>query len=381
MTSPLDGTSVSLCPRTPADEMHVTLGAWEAAWRDKQRFLQSRGYMLRPRYHPDWVPSWRTSDVKVYNAEDSVALPGLQHIMDARRTVDDTPVCIKRVKTGDNESWITSMLSSERLRQDPWNHSVPVLDIFPDDEDPGVSYMVMPLLRLIDNPKFDLIEELIDFVDQILEGLVFMHEQGVAHRDCTYMNIMMDASAIYPHGFHPVLSSSLPDGRTYARPRRRTSVPVKYYFIDYGISTYFPPGTNPRLVVGANGRDQEVPELSDEVPYDPFKVDIFIVGNLFRSMFHDTYSNVGFLVPLFLPMIRQDPVSRPDAVEVLRYWRTIRSSVFTLKKRWRMQPRDEPGPETIMYGIYTFIFVIIYFRTYVATACASIVVLYYLMLR
>lgn len=29
--------------------------------------------------------------------------------------------------------------------------------------------MVMPILRLTDNPKFDLIEELIDFVDQILE--------------------------------------------------------------------------------------------------------------------------------------------------------------------------------------------------------------------
>lgn len=29
--------------------------------------------------------------------------------------------------------------------------------------------MVMPILRLTDNPKFDLIEELIDFVDQIFE--------------------------------------------------------------------------------------------------------------------------------------------------------------------------------------------------------------------
>ena len=83
--------------------------------------------------------------------------------------MDDTPVYIKRVKTGDNESQITSMLSSEPLRRDPRNHSVPILDIFPDDEDPGVSYMVMPLLRLIDDPHFDLVEELVDFVDQILE--------------------------------------------------------------------------------------------------------------------------------------------------------------------------------------------------------------------
>lgn len=89
--------------------------------------------------------------------------------MDARRIADDLPVYIKRVNTGDNESWIASMLSSEPLRQDPRNHGASVIEIFRDDDDPGVSYMVMPLLRLIDKPKFDLIQELIDFVDQILE--------------------------------------------------------------------------------------------------------------------------------------------------------------------------------------------------------------------
>ena len=130
-----------------------------------------------------------------------------------------------------------------------------------------------------------------------------MHEQGVAHRcvvvltfslpltptirDCTYKNIMMDVSAMYPHGFHPVHSSTLPDGRTPAYPRRRASVPVKYYFIDYGLSTYFPPDTHPRLVVGEDGRVEEVPELSADVPYDPFKVDIYIIGNLLRRMFYD----------------------------------------------------------------------------------------------
>ena len=101
------------------------------------------------------------------------------------------------------------------------------------------------------------------------------------------LNIMMDASAMYPHGFHPVHSSSLPDGKTLAWPQRRTSVHVRYYFIDYGLSTCFPPNTHPRLVVGEDGRDKEVPELSGDVPYDPFKVDIYIIGNLFRRMFYD----------------------------------------------------------------------------------------------
>ena len=31
----------------------------EIFWRDHQKWLQERGYMLRPRYRPGWVPSWK----------------------------------------------------------------------------------------------------------------------------------------------------------------------------------------------------------------------------------------------------------------------------------------------------------------------------------
>ncbi len=93
---------------------------------------------------------------------------------------------------------------------------------------------------------------------------------------------MMDADQLYPKGFHPVLEEYLPDGRSYARPLSRANAHVKYYYVDFGISVCFAADQHPKLAVGEYGRDQEVPELSAEVPYDPFKVDIFIVGNVFR---------------------------------------------------------------------------------------------------
>lgn len=31
----------------------------ELAWRDRQPYLESRGYLLRPRYRPGWILSWR----------------------------------------------------------------------------------------------------------------------------------------------------------------------------------------------------------------------------------------------------------------------------------------------------------------------------------
>lgn len=30
----------------------------EIEWRDRQVWLESCGYMLRPRFRPGWIPSW-----------------------------------------------------------------------------------------------------------------------------------------------------------------------------------------------------------------------------------------------------------------------------------------------------------------------------------
>ena len=73
---------------------------------------------------------------------------------------------IKEVRTGDLESSIASMLSAIDA---PTNHSVPILDSFEDSANKSISYLVMPFLRLTDNPRFEVVEEVLDFVDQILE--------------------------------------------------------------------------------------------------------------------------------------------------------------------------------------------------------------------
>lgn len=97
-------------------------------------------------------------------------------------------------------------------------------------------------------------------------------------------NLKMDASPILPRGFHPVLDFLEPTARHKVRPRSRfgASKPVKYYYIDFGISVHSPTGAL-KDVVGTDGLDPEVPELSSTVPYDAFKVDIYILGNLFRK--------------------------------------------------------------------------------------------------
>lgn len=76
-------------------------------------------------------------------------------------------VYIKRVTTDDSEVRIATYLSQDLFRQDPHNHSVPILDLFRDDYDQaGVSYMVMPFLSLA---NVGTVGEVVDFCDQVLE--------------------------------------------------------------------------------------------------------------------------------------------------------------------------------------------------------------------
>lgn len=73
---------------------------------------------------------------------------------------------IKEVKTDDLESRIALKLSE---LDDPANNSVPILDTFVDSVDKSISYLVMPFLRPSDYPPFGVVEEVVDFADQVLE--------------------------------------------------------------------------------------------------------------------------------------------------------------------------------------------------------------------
>lgn len=98
-------------------------------------------------------------------------------------------------------------------------------------------------------------------------------------RDCAIRNIMMDARPLYPSGWHPAAPFLNKDGITdLPREPSITAVGgVRYYFVDYGLSSH-----RKSSVTGVFGVEN-APELSQTVPYDPYKLDVYILGMLFKE--------------------------------------------------------------------------------------------------
>lgn len=94
----------------------------------------------------------------------------------------------------------------------------------------------------------------------------------------------MDGAPLYPRGVHPASSILEASGKGLAYPRHRRDIRggVRYYFTDFGISSRFEDPSVPRLVTGKDCQDKELPEIHQNEPYDPFRVDIFLLGNVYR---------------------------------------------------------------------------------------------------
>ncbi|KAI0060102.1 hypothetical protein BV25DRAFT_1839864 [Artomyces pyxidatus] len=292
----------------------------ERGWQFLQPFIHENGYVLRPRYWPGWKGSWVGNDLNPLACEDSIVVVILKI---------HTPL-----NGPDNEEIeILRYLSSSELASDPRNHCVPLLDVLEvEGHSPvlrGVRIAVLPLFRDWYEPRFNMVVEALSFIKQMLEGLDFMHAHDVAHRNIISRNILMDASALYPQGFHGAFNMNTSHRVSEAGllHHTRLEVPVKYYFIDFGTSVRFPNAPERRLVSQkhGSGTDFVLPELREngQALYDPFKADVYALGRLLDHFFYKGHTGVEFLRPLFLSMLHDRPDQRPSAAECVEHYTHI----------------------------------------------------------
>ncbi|KAK0447870.1 uncharacterized protein EV420DRAFT_1275946 [Desarmillaria tabescens] len=313
------------------------LTCYEIFWRDTYHFLNERGYQLRPRYHPDWVPSWKPG--KEVHAEDwhsySLYLQGRGAVNDAFSLKKQEKVVLKVIES--NELPILRILNAPNVRALPNNRTVPILETLHLKDDPDKRLIiVMPFLRWFFDPPFETLHQVLDASRQLLSGLAFIHEHHIAHRlvflirfilkqradvcftrDACYLNIVMDSSLLIPKGFHLTNPWIAADAKSSYESRSRSSVhPINYYYIDFELSVIVN-DDNP-LAYGRVGLDPSVPEwATPDEPYDPYKLDIYQLGNVFRKEFTETYIGLEFLLPLVESMTRTLPSERPTASEAL----------------------------------------------------------------
>ncbi|KAJ7140484.1 hypothetical protein C8R43DRAFT_588230 [Mycena crocata] len=354
MSTAMDESSVFPSSNRTGDDRHLTPS--EKFWRDHTPWLKNCGYILRPRYQPGWVPSWKGTGKMFITREDGIFLPA-PAAMDARRIRDGVGVYLKMINLElyKFEHEIGTFFSSGSVAKDPLNHCMPILEtLFVPDND-KIIIIVMPMLRTYSNPRFDTFGEAVDFFGQIFEGMKFMHDHNVAHRDCTGHNLMMDGSKMFPNGFHPQAQKRKPDfysGR--AKFYTRTQRPPKYYIIDFGFSRRYETRNPPPLITPIIGGDKTVPEFRISAngdppePCDPFPVDVYYLGNMILREFiegdpgspldDDDGKKYGFefMKALADDMTAEDPAKRPTMDEVIERFAVIRNSLSSWKLRSRV---------------------------------------------
>ncbi|CAE6476653.1 unnamed protein product [Rhizoctonia solani] len=335
----------------------------ENRWVEFQPYLLSKGYQLRPRYQPNWVPSWLNGTKDYRDCEDSVdSMP--RRVLDAIRVSDGKQVIIKLLvpsvgdREGEDEYELLQYFSSQ-LKDDPINRIVPCYDSFPV---PGIKsgfFAVMPLLSRYDFPPFYSLDEVQDFLQQIFQGVMFMHTHNATHGDIASANIMMDSRLLYTEPFHPVNQQRSLDFRRSVYPRyRRHQVVIHYYLIDLGYAKWFRDPTSPKLVTGLHARER-APEQKSGKPYNPFAVDVYQLGAVIRRDLIPRISELEFLLPLARTMTEREPAKRPSIGEAYQIMNNEFSGIWGVRRRWPIIPPGAWWLQRVLYiisGITTEVF-------------------------
>ncbi|KAJ3996370.1 kinase-like domain-containing protein, partial [Lentinula boryana] len=322
-----------------------TLDTSEEWWVGHFKYLRERGYMMRPRYRPGWKPSYDQDLRGIYKgmfAEDSQIMIH-SAIMDALRISDSLVVAMKHVKISTSEDQIATLFSNDAHNLNPHNHCVRIIEILPVPEG-NEKILVMAWMHEIMDPRFRTVGEAVQFLKEMVKGLQYMHQNNVAHRDCSMNNMAMEANAMYTRQYHPICPKKRYNWSARALHHSRTRCPPRYYLIDFGQSRMYDPSQPCGTEYALRSGGYTPPEGLADTPCDPFATDVFLLGNLMRTTFLDVEPGISgfeFLRPLVKDMVVDDPSKQPTMDEVAPQFLDIIDKVPWWKLRARAMKKDK----------------------------------------
>ncbi|KAJ3770770.1 hypothetical protein FB446DRAFT_646413, partial [Lentinula raphanica] len=196
------------------------------------------------------------------------------------------------------------------------NHALPLLHEIRQD---NLVFGVFPLVSSYFVPTwFVNITHALETMSQIMEGVAFLHDHLVAHRYLfrvigNFLNSRRDGP------WKPEHKSD------FLRPR--------YYIIDFESAVQFSPDSDP---VARTVSDPPLPwnrqpfpaEMKSDLPYCPFKTDVWQVGKSFLHLVHIEHE-IPEIVKLLRQMCADNAEDRPSAREAVTELNRLRDELHT----------------------------------------------------
>ncbi|KIK57532.1 hypothetical protein GYMLUDRAFT_46103 [Collybiopsis luxurians FD-317 M1] len=292
-------------------------------WLSYRYFFESQGYTLWKVYgitHKPPVDVPRAPDGFSYENEysanhDHMFTSGNAFHFPAR-TRDSRDVLIALISDGIERNRCLDVLREIATGKNAGidrNHALPMLHELHYN---NITFGVFPLVgSCFIVPWFPSIYHVLEAMSQIMEGVAFLHDHLIAHRDLFISNFLSSCR----DGIRPV------EHRSFLRPR--------YYIIDFELAVRFSPDSDPesRTVIGPPAdwsiyRRATPPEMRSDYPHCPFKADIWQLGySLGKCVLH--VEEIPDVHELMHAMSADNPELRPSAREAVNRLNELRNNV------------------------------------------------------
>ncbi|KAF6761354.1 other/AgaK1 protein kinase [Ephemerocybe angulata] len=285
-------------------------------YNDRDGFVHSPAYP-EPRARDESVRDPYPYPYRLWEQPHDLVFTAIETFrMWAARDESGREVIIRMISgpTPSDELKIFQRLNSTKARADQRNHTLPVLEYLNFD---GFVFVVMPrwgdsFTCDVDQLPFSAVSEIFDLAETLFEGLEFLHENCISHRDITHGNTVMNV-------IEPMVFSGRSD--------MRKPGDVRYAYIDWDAAIIFPEGTDIRSVqVPREMRTTTISAGLVEGLSNPFKDDVRYLTRALARYLRVTENEIPSIGIFFEDVLSRDDHNLPSAKECLTKLRDIRAS-------------------------------------------------------
>ncbi|KAF4610824.1 hypothetical protein D9613_007278 [Agrocybe pediades] len=227
----------------------------------------------------------------------------------AARDTKGREVVIKLISDGraSPELEILKFLNTEKAREDPRNHTIPVIEFLTLET---LTFVVMPRWGDLCLAGFATVHEVLHFAKIFLEAFVFLHENRIAHLDFLEQNAAIDA--LYP-----------------SRPRRdieglRDPSSARYCVMDFDYSSRY----SADMSLDDVRETKPVDRLGNSPePYNPFAVDFYACASRLQRWTRHIENVVPELGSFFEKVMQVDLKRGTQASEALQSFMELYNKV------------------------------------------------------